>query len=160
MSILDFPGCSDSKVSACNAEDLGLIPGSGRSLGEGNGHPLQYSCLENSMDGEAWWATVHGVAESQTWLSNFNFFLSSLYQSFIFWKLKRSFFVAFMGFFLYLSVLSVNRENFISFFPVYTVFLFYLTPRDFFFFLLVVELWNGLTVLFSQNFKTGIPLLW
>ena len=63
---------------------------------------------------------------------------------------------------MYLSVLSVNRENFISFFPVYTVFLFYLTPRDFFFFffLLVVELWNGLTVLFSQNFKTGVPLLW
>ena len=66
ISILGFPGGSDSKASACNAEDLGSIPGSGGSLGEGNGHPLQYSCLENSMDGEAWWATVHGVAESQT----------------------------------------------------------------------------------------------
>ena len=47
-------------VSACNAGDLGSIPESGRSPGEGNGNPLQYSCLENSTDGEAWWATVHG----------------------------------------------------------------------------------------------------
>ena len=54
------------KASACNAGDLGLIPGSGRSPGEGNGNPLQYSCLENPMDGGAWWATVHGVAESDT----------------------------------------------------------------------------------------------
>ena len=46
-----------------NAGDVGLIPGLGRSLGEGNGNPLQYSCLENPMDGRAWWATVHGVAE-------------------------------------------------------------------------------------------------
>ena len=49
-----------------NAGDLGSIPGSGRSPGEGNGNPLQYSCLENPMDGGAWWATVHGVAKSQT----------------------------------------------------------------------------------------------
>ena len=48
----------------------GLIHGSGRSPGEGNGHPLQYSCLENSMDRGAWWVTVHGVAKSQTWLSD------------------------------------------------------------------------------------------
>ena len=54
--------------------DPSSIPGSGRSPGEGNGNPLQYSCLENSMDGEAWWATVHGVAKSQTWLSDFIFF--------------------------------------------------------------------------------------
>ena len=53
-------------ASACNAGDLGLIPGSGRSPGEGNGNPLQYSCLENSMDGGAWWATVHGVQKSRT----------------------------------------------------------------------------------------------
>ena len=48
-----FPGGSDGKASACNAGELGLIPGSGRSLGEGNGNPLQHSCLENPMDGEA-----------------------------------------------------------------------------------------------------------
>ena len=67
----DFPGGSDGKVSAYNAGDLGSIPGSGRSPGEGNGNPLLYSCLENPMDGGAWWATVHGVAKSQTRLSNF-----------------------------------------------------------------------------------------
>ena len=60
-----FPGGSDGKESACNAGDQSLIPGSGRS-GEGNGNPLQYSCLENSMDGGAWWATVHGVTKSRT----------------------------------------------------------------------------------------------
>ena len=49
-----FPGGSDSKASACNTGDLGSIPGLGRSPGEGNGNPLQYSCLENSMDREAW----------------------------------------------------------------------------------------------------------
>ena len=58
------------KASACNAGDLGSIPGWGRSSGEGNGNPLQYSCLENSMDGGAWWATVHGVTKSQTQLSD------------------------------------------------------------------------------------------
>ena len=68
-----FPGGSDSKASACSAGDLGSIPGSGRSPGEGNGNPLQYSCLENPMDGGAWWAAVHGVAKSQTRLSDFTF---------------------------------------------------------------------------------------
>ena len=63
------------KVSACNAGDLGSIPVSGRSPGEGNGNPLQYSCLENPRDGGAWWATVHGVAKSQTQLSNFTLLL-------------------------------------------------------------------------------------
>ena len=53
------------KASAYNAGDLGLIPGLGRSPGEGNGSPLQYSCLENPMDRGAWQATVHGVAKSQ-----------------------------------------------------------------------------------------------
>ena len=57
---------SDGKVSTCNVGDLGLIPGLGRSSREGNGNPLQYFCLENSMDGGAWWATVHGVAKSWT----------------------------------------------------------------------------------------------
>jgi len=60
-------------VSACNTGDLGSIPGLGRSPGEGNGNPLQYSCLENPMDGGAWWATVHGVAKSQTRLSDLTF---------------------------------------------------------------------------------------
>ena len=62
----NFPGGSDGKMSACNAEDLSSIPGSGRYPGEGNGNPLQYSCLENSIDGGAWWATVHGVAKCRT----------------------------------------------------------------------------------------------
>ena len=65
-----FPGGSDSKESACNAGDPGLIPRSGRSPGEGNGNPLQDSCLENPMDRGAWWATVHGLSKSQTRLSN------------------------------------------------------------------------------------------
>ena len=68
---LGFPGGSDGKASACNVGDPSLIPGLGRSSGERNGTPLQYSCLENSMDGGASWATVHGVAKSQAGLSNF-----------------------------------------------------------------------------------------
>ena len=58
------------KASASNTGDLGSIPGLGRSPGEGNGNPLRYSCLENLMDGGAWWATVHGVAKSWTRLSD------------------------------------------------------------------------------------------
>ena len=61
-----FTGGSDSKESACNAEDPSSIPESGRSPGEGNGNPLQYSCLENPMDRGAWQATAHGVAKSWT----------------------------------------------------------------------------------------------
>ena len=67
----DLPGGSDGKTSAYNAGDPGSIPGSGRSPGEGNGNPLQYSCLENPMGGGAWQATVHGVAKSRTRLSDF-----------------------------------------------------------------------------------------
>ena len=62
---------SEDKASACNAGDPGWIPGLGRSPGEGNGNPLQYSCLENPMDRGAWRATVHGVAKSQKRLSDF-----------------------------------------------------------------------------------------
>ena len=61
---MGFSGGSDSKESACNTRDLGLIPESGRSPGEGNGYPLQYSYLENSMDRGAWQAMVHGTTKS------------------------------------------------------------------------------------------------
>ena len=60
------PGSSVSEESVCSAGDLGWIPGSGRSPGEGNGNPLQYSCLGNPLNRGAWWATVHGVTESDT----------------------------------------------------------------------------------------------
>ena len=66
-----FPGGWEVKASASNAGAPGSIPRSGRPPGEGNGNPLQYSCLENPMLGGAWWATVHGVAKSRTQLSNF-----------------------------------------------------------------------------------------
>ena len=66
-----FPGGSDGIASARNAGDPSLIPGLGRSPGEANGNPLQYSHLENSTDRGAWWATVHGVAKSRTRLSDF-----------------------------------------------------------------------------------------
>ena len=65
-----FPGESDGKESVCYAGDPGLIAGLGRSPEERNGYPLQYSCLENSMDGRAWQATVHGDAKSWTQLGN------------------------------------------------------------------------------------------
>ena len=63
---VDFPYSSDGKESACNAREPLSIPGLGRSPGEGNGNPLQYSCLENSMDRGVWWATVHGLSKNQT----------------------------------------------------------------------------------------------
>ena len=66
-----FPGGSDGEESACDARDLGSTPGSGRSPGEGNGYPLQYSCLENSMDREAWWGySPWGHEESDTAMTN------------------------------------------------------------------------------------------
>ena len=68
-----FPVGSDGKESACNEGDRGSIPGSGRSPGEGNDYPLQYSCLENSMDREAWKATVRGDAKSWTLLNDQHF---------------------------------------------------------------------------------------
>ena len=63
---MGFPGGSEVKNLPANARDVGSVLGWGRSPGEGNGNPLQYSCLGNSMDREAWWATVHGVAKSRT----------------------------------------------------------------------------------------------
>ena len=65
-----FPGGSNSKESACNVGDQGSIPGSEGYPAEGNGNPLQYSCLENSMDRGAWWVTVHEVAKSRTQLND------------------------------------------------------------------------------------------
>ena len=64
------PVVKNLPANARDARDVGSIPESGRSPGEGNGNPLQYSCLENPMDGGAWWATVHEVAKSRTRLSN------------------------------------------------------------------------------------------
>ena len=66
LCLRGFPGGSYGKESACNVGDLGLIPGLGRSPGGRHGNPHQYSCLENSMNRGAWWATVHGVPKSQT----------------------------------------------------------------------------------------------
>ena len=67
---LGFPSGSDGRAPACNAVQPGLIPGLGRSPGEGNGNSLQYSFLENSMDRGAWWATVYGVTKSLAWLND------------------------------------------------------------------------------------------
>ena len=78
---MGFPGGSEVTASARNAGDPGSIPGSGKSPGEGIGTPLQYSCLENSMDGGAWKAAVHGVAEGRTRLSDFTF-------TFVHWRRK------------------------------------------------------------------------
>ena len=76
MSVyIHIHGGSDGKETACNAEHPGSILGSGRSPREGNGHAFQHSCLENSMDRWAWWATVHGVAKSLTQLKDFHFTL-------------------------------------------------------------------------------------
>ena len=66
---MGFPGSSVVKNPPANAGDMGSFPGSGRSSREGNGNPLQYSCLENPMDKGAWWAIIHGVTKSQTGLS-------------------------------------------------------------------------------------------
>ena len=68
---MGFPGGSEGKASACNAGDPGSIPWSGRSPGEGNGNPLHYSCLENPMDGGAWWAMVHRATKGRTQLSDY-----------------------------------------------------------------------------------------
>ena len=68
---MGFPGGSEVKASACNAGYLGLIPGLGKSPGEGNGNPLQYYCLENPMDRGAWWAILYWVPNSPTQLSDF-----------------------------------------------------------------------------------------
>ena len=107
--LICFPGGSEVKVSACNAGDLGSIPGLGKSPGEGNGNPLQYSCLENPTDGGAWWATVHGVAKSWTRLSDFTSLHAyrSIYRCWTWWifinywhrltSFKETFFLIYFG---------------------------------------------------------------
>ena len=68
---MGFPGGSYDKKSTCNAGDLSSIPGLGKSPGGGNGNPLQYSYLDNSMDRGAWWATVHGVTKRHDWTTKY-----------------------------------------------------------------------------------------
>ena len=114
MYLEGFPGGSDGKESACNAGDLSSIPGSERFPGEGNGNSLQYSCLENSLDRGAWWATVHGVAKNRTQLSNFHIWKLSVHTllkaslqdfehnlgsiwSAIFWQFEHSLALSFFG---------------------------------------------------------------
>ena len=106
-----LPGGLVVKNLLSNAGDTSAIPGSGRSPGVGNGYPLQYSCLESSMNRGAWWATLHGVAKSWTWLSNstpiHRCFLYSVYTTSLitvwsiypvfgskctFWNLKKKFY--------------------------------------------------------------------
>ena len=107
----NFLGGSDGNESACNARDLGLIPGSGRSPGEGKGYPLKHSCLKNHMDGGNWRATVYGVAKSQTRLSDFHFIALSL----IFWRwnimpLKLKSFPQKKGWFYFFSVITLKCD--------------------------------------------------
>ena len=77
ISLPNFPGSSGGKASVYNAGDLGSIPGSGRSPEDGNGNPLQDSCLENPVDREAWWATVHRATKGRTQLNNFTYLASA-----------------------------------------------------------------------------------
>ena len=77
---MNFPGGSDGKASAYNVGDLASIPGLGRSPGEGNGSPLQYSCLGNPIEGGAWYFIVHGVAKNMT--EQLHFHLHARYNSF------------------------------------------------------------------------------
>ena len=96
-----FPGGSEVKVSASNAGDLGLIPGSGRYPGEGNGNPLQYSCLENPLDGEAWQATVHKESDTTERLH----FLPLIWAFAVLWNI----FFFFLSFFFFsFSFLNFN----------------------------------------------------
>ena len=80
LLLLFSGGGINDKESACNAGDLGLIPGSGRSTGEENANPLQYSCLKNPMDRGAWWATVHGVTKvGHNWATNTHYKILHIY---------------------------------------------------------------------------------
>ena len=86
FTLWQYPLSASTSPFGCsynNAGDLGLIPGSGRSPGEGNGNSLQYSCLENPMDQRAWWATVHGVTKSRTRLTDFILHTWQVHQSLV-----------------------------------------------------------------------------
>ena len=112
---MGFPDGSDGKESACSVGDQGSIPGSARSPGEGNGNPLQYSCLENTMDRGAWQATVHEVTKSLTRLSNFTFlsFLKLFYNGlvlFIIAELNKNYLIVLLT--VQLSSNSVNKVDF------------------------------------------------
>ena len=100
---LGFPGGSGGKESARNAGDPGLIPGSGRSPGEGNGYTLEYSCLENSMDRGPWWATVHGVTRVRHWEMN-------IFKLRRFLKPPKVFLSLDQRWILFLSVMWIRRE--------------------------------------------------
>ena len=96
-----FPGTWDSKESACNAGDVGSIPGWGRSPGEGKGNQLQYSCLENSTDKYVWWATVHGVTKESDndWAINVSFFFNLIWGNhWVSFQQMRSHWIKMVGF--------------------------------------------------------------
>ena len=86
-----FPGGSNGKESACNAGDRDLIPGLGRSHGEGNDNPFQYFCVQSSRTREAWWAVVHGVSKSQTGLSSYPFHFWNMFKGFLEREKKHTF---------------------------------------------------------------------
>ena len=106
-----FPGDSEVKASACNEGDLGSVPGSGRSLGEGNGNPLQYSCLENLMDGGAWWGTDYWVAKSQTWLSKFTFTSLKILFCFFMFQLPNKSILYFFFFIIPVSEIPTDLQS-------------------------------------------------
>ena len=86
--VMGFPGGLDGKEYPCNVGDPSSIPGSGRSLGGGNGNPVQYSCLEFSIDEDAWWATIDGVTKSQTELCEGQVRWKKFSEKICMWKLK------------------------------------------------------------------------
>ena len=102
---IGFPGVSEVKPSACSARDLGSILGLGRSPGEENGNPLQYSCLENPMHEEAWWATVHGVRKSRTRLSD----------------LTHSLIYVYICVYIYYTIISIGRAGYIIYKDQYKI---------------------------------------
>ena len=116
VNILGLPGglvVKNLPASVGDAGDVGSIPGSGRCPGEGNGNPLQYSCLENSMDKRAWRATVHAVTESQTWLSmqaaNILIILNIYFLHWNIWKSERKY----MGLHIYSRKLPQFFSHFV-----------------------------------------------